>query len=77
LKPVWVRPAEPGYAAARIAPRLGGLAWARGSVSTPHGLISVDVSAQGVAVESPIPFVLDVDGKPAQRLAAGPHVVAV
>ena len=36
-----VTPAEPGYAAARIAPRLGSLAWAEGKVPTPHGLISV------------------------------------
>ncbi len=34
-----VTPAEPGYATARVAPSLGSLQWARGSVSTPHGLI--------------------------------------
>ncbi|MEZ4718502.1 MAG: hypothetical protein R2851_20770 [Caldilineaceae bacterium] len=27
---------------AHIAPRLGDLAWAKGSVPTPHGLIHVD-----------------------------------
>ena len=43
-----VTPAEPGYASARIAPRLGGLAWAKGSVTTPHGLIAVDVNAQQI-----------------------------
>lgn len=71
-----VTPAEPGYASARIAPRLGGLAWAKGSVPTPHGLIAVEVNVNGITVESPIPFVLDVEGKPAQQFAAGRHVVA-
>ena len=39
-----VTPAEPGYTAARIAPRLGRLAWAKGKVPTPHGLINVEAT---------------------------------
>ena len=51
-----VTPAEPGYTTARIAPHLGKLAWAKGSVPTPHGLISVSVNANQVTVKSPVPF---------------------
>jgi hypothetical protein len=36
-----IHPLEPGYAAVRIAPRLGDLAWAEGAVATPHGPIRV------------------------------------
>ena len=32
-----ITPAEPGYASVRVAPRLGGLEWARATVPTPHG----------------------------------------
>jgi alpha-L-rhamnosidase len=36
-----VQPLEPGFAVARIAPQPAGLSWARGSVPTPRGPISV------------------------------------
>ncbi|MBE0698642.1 MAG: alpha-L-rhamnosidase, partial [Anaerolineaceae bacterium] len=68
-----VTPAEPGYITARIAPRLGGLEWAKGKVPTPFGLISVEASGQKVVVDSPIPFILDLEGKPAQKFPAGKH----
>ena len=55
-----VTPAEPGYAAARIAPRLGSLAWAEGKVPTPHGLISVRAEPGMVSVDSPVPMVVDL-----------------
>jgi alpha-L-rhamnosidase len=58
-----VSPDLPGYACARIAPRLGDLAWARGAVPTPHGLIEVWVGEQ-IEVRSPVPFVVDLDGRP-------------
>lgn len=39
---VGISPAAPGYSRVRIDPRPGGsLAWARGSVRTPHGLVAV------------------------------------
>jgi hypothetical protein len=40
-----VRPAAPGFAAIEVAPQLGGLAWARGAVPTPHGDIEVHLEA--------------------------------
>ena len=54
-----VTPAAPGFGTVRVAPCLGGLAWARGSVPTPHGLVSVEAHADGrVLVESPVPHVV-------------------
>jgi hypothetical protein len=71
-----VTPAEPGYAAARVAPRLGSVAWAEAKVPTPHGLISVRATAEGVTVDSPVPVIVDLEGQEAQRLPAGRHEVA-
>src|SRR5262249_9661558 len=68
-----VTPAEPGYVKARIAPRLGHIAWARGSVPIPHGLISVSASAEAVTIDSPVPVVLDIEGRPTRDLEAGRH----
>lgn len=70
-----VTPAVPGYARARIAPRLGRLAWAKGRVPTPHGFITVDVNASRVVVEAPVPVQLDLEGRPQQELPAGRHEV--
>ena len=72
-----VTPAEPGYAKARIAPRLGRLAWARGTVPTPHGLLTVEVTANAVTVDSPMPIVLDFDDKPSHTLPAGRHELSL
>ena len=66
-----VTPAEPGFGVARVAPRLGPLAWARGAVPTPAGLLRVDVTRERVEIESPVPVVLDLGG--ARRLAPGSH----
>jgi alpha-L-rhamnosidase len=54
-----ITPAEPGYASVRVAPALGGLAWATATVPSPHGPITVHASAEGGAVEvdSPVPVV--------------------
>jgi alpha-L-rhamnosidase len=68
-----VTPAEPGYTVARIAPRLGPLEWAKGKVPTPFGLIEVDVTGEKVMVDSPVPFVLELEGRPARRFEAGRH----
>lgn len=38
-----IRPLAPGFARAEIAPNLGDLAWAKGSIPTPHGVIRVSV----------------------------------
>ena len=70
-----VTPAEPGYATARIAPRLGGLEWAKGKVPTPSGLIELEVNGKQVTINSPVPFVLDMEGRPAQKYPAGKHIL--
>ncbi len=55
-----ITPAEPGFERARIAPRLGGLEWARGAAPTPHGLITVEAHSDGrVRVDSPVPYVVE------------------
>ena len=70
-----VTPAEPGYAVARIAPRLGNLKWVKGSVPTPHGLIKVEVEGSQVSIDSPVAVVVEMSGKEIKRLAAGKHVL--
>lgn len=72
-----VTPDEPGYAAARVAPRLGPLAWAKGTIPTPHGPITVNAAHDLVTVDSPVPVTLDLPGRPLQALAAGRHRIAV
>jgi hypothetical protein len=72
-----VLPAEPGYTKARIAPRLGGLAWVKTSVPTPHGLITVHTTTEKVTVDSPVPFVLDLSGQKAQEFDKGHQEVKV
>jgi hypothetical protein len=53
-----ITPAEPGYESVRVAPNLGGLDWARATVPTPHGFITVDARADGtVTIDSPVPVV--------------------
>ncbi len=70
-----VTPAEPGYTVARVAPRLGGLQWAKGRVPTPNGLIAVHATAELVTIDSPVPVILDLQGQAAQMLPAGRHEV--
>ncbi|GIV69418.1 family 78 glycoside hydrolase catalytic domain [Caldilinea sp.] len=72
-----VTPAAPGYTKARIAPRLGRLQWAKGNVPTPHGMISVDANREQVVIDSPIPVVLDLVGKPVHELPEGRYEIAV
>ena len=53
-----ITPAEPGFGAVRVSPALGGLEWARATVPSPHGLITVEARADGtVEVDSPVPVV--------------------
>ncbi len=68
-----VTPAEPGYTTARIAPRLGRLDWAKGKVPTPFGLLTVEVTGNKVLVDSPVPFILDLEGRPEKKFPAGRH----
>jgi hypothetical protein len=71
-----VTPAEPGYTKAHIAPRLGDLQWVEGKVPTPFGLISVRAESDKVVVDSPVPIVVELPGKPAVELPAGKHTIA-
>ncbi|MCA9837484.1 MAG: alpha-L-rhamnosidase N-terminal domain-containing protein [Trueperaceae bacterium] len=66
-----VSPEEPGYTVARITPRLGALNWAKATVPTPHGYITLEVSASSLKLSSPVPVLLDLAGKEVQRLEAG------
>jgi hypothetical protein len=63
-----VTPAEPGFAVAAIQPSLGHLDWAKGSVPTPSGLLHIEVTKDGMTVDSPIPVVVG-----GERLPAGRH----
>lgn len=72
-----VMPAEPGYAAARVAPRLGPLAWAKGTVPTPHGPITVHAAHDLVTIDSPVPVTLDLPGRQPQALSAGSHRIPI
>ena len=42
---------------------------------TPFGLLSVEATADAVTVDSPVPVVLDLEGRPERRLPAGLHEV--
>jgi alpha-L-rhamnosidase len=50
-----ISPAEPGFARARVAPRLGTLAEAAGAVPTPHGFLEVRISGGEAEIDSPVP----------------------
>ena len=51
-----ITPGTPGYDTVRVAPRLGDLEWARATVPTPHGFVTVEAHADGrVEVDSPVP----------------------
>jgi hypothetical protein len=68
-----IQPIEPGFGRASIAPRLGGLEWARGAAPTPHGWISVDADAEWARVESPVPFDFSPPKGPPTRHPPGRH----
>lgn len=70
-----IQPAEPGFATARVAPRLGDLSWARGAAPTPHGWVRVHASREKIEIESPVPVALDRGDGAVERLAAGHHIV--
>ncbi len=72
-----VTPAEPGYTRARIAPRLGRLRSAKGSVPTPHGLIEVEATTDNVTVTSPVPAVVELEGEAQRELAPGRHELPI
>ncbi|MEM7140938.1 MAG: alpha-L-rhamnosidase C-terminal domain-containing protein [Actinomycetota bacterium] len=51
-----ISPAEPGYDTVRVAPSLGSLEWAKATVPTPHGFVTVEAHRDGkVDIDSPVP----------------------
>lgn len=53
-----IAPASPGFTSVRIRPALGDLEWARATVPTPFGPLSVEAHADGrLSIDSPIPVV--------------------
>jgi len=47
-------PAAPGWSEARLAPHLGDLSWAEGTVPTPHGVIRVRHEKRGSGIRTSI-----------------------
>ena len=70
-----VTPAEPGFAKARIAPNLGGLAWIEAKIPTPQGLLWVRAEPGKVMCDSPVPVIIELPGRAAFSLPAGKHTV--
>jgi hypothetical protein len=68
-----IQPAEPGFGVARVAPRLGDLAWAEGAAPSPHGPIHVRAERDRIEVDAPVPVELDLPGRPPERLPPGRH----
>ncbi|MBI1278219.1 MAG: Bacterial alpha-L-rhamnosidase [Anaerolineaceae bacterium] len=71
-----IMPAEAGYSKVRIEPRLGRLTWAKGTVPSPHGLISVDVTADTLTFDSPVPAVVSFAGRLSKEYPAGQHTIS-
>lgn len=75
VRTLGISPAEPGFSVARVAPRLGGLEFARGAAPTPRGLLHVDARPDRVEIGSPVPVDVEVFDRPTARLPAGTHVL--
>ena len=53
-----IQPADAGFTSVRVAPKLGDLEWAKATVPSPFGFITVEAHADGrVEIDSPIPVV--------------------
>ena len=75
-----IAPLEPGYAKVLVAPRAGGgLTWAKTSLDTPHGTVTVSWTADAgtVTVEAELPEgvtgVLSLPGRADEEIGAGTH----
>ena len=72
-----VRPTSPGYKSFVVQPQLGDSAWARGSVPTPDGPITVRVARAGAKLEVTATFppsqkgVLSIPGRGTKPLLSG------
>jgi hypothetical protein len=47
-----VKPTSPGFKTYRIDPALGGLKWMKGTVPTPNGNISLDITMNTIRVKA-------------------------
>jgi hypothetical protein len=73
-----VRPTKPGFALVTIRPFVGRLAWARGTVPTPHGEIQVSWKREpAFEIEVSLPAGVEADvvlpSGAKQRVSAGQH----
>lgn len=70
-----VEPAEPGWGRVRVAPFFGDLAWARGRVPTPHGVIAASWSRSGdnVDLEMELPVGTTAELPGGETVVAGRH----
>ena len=79
-----IAPLEPGYSRVLIAPQPGGdIRWARSSLDSRHGKISVSWSQDhdgpielDVAVPDGVTALVQLPGTPAQELGRGQHHVS-
>jgi hypothetical protein len=70
-----IEPAGPGFGSARVAPRLGDLAWAEGAAPTPAGLLRVRAEPGRIEIDSPLALEVDPGDGEVRSLGAGQHVV--
>jgi hypothetical protein len=71
-----LRPAEPGWTRARVAPRLGDLSWAEAAAPTPFGPLQVRAEPDRVVIDSPVAVeVVLGDDADAVLFAAGQHTL--
>jgi len=66
---------EPGWGRFHIDPFIGDLAWARGRVPTPHGIVGVSWNRDdtGIAVEVDVPEGAVAELRDGEQLGAGTH----
>ena len=77
-RPLGVTPAVAGFERVRIAPALGDLTWARGTVPTPAGVVRVSVDRERLEIETPLPAEVWVPGETEpQALPIGTHRLSV
>ncbi|WP_394770680.1 family 78 glycoside hydrolase catalytic domain [Lacisediminihabitans sp.] len=72
-----VTPGAPGFTRARIAPALGSLTRAEGSLPTPFGPIAVSIDGSAVSIESPVPVTFVATDGAETELATGRHLVSL
>lgn len=71
-----IQPTSPGFSTVTIRPDLAGLAWARGSEPTPHGLLSVDLR-RDPAMDAVVVLPAEVKATVLMPVPAGTRTVLV